>query len=53
MTCHVQQLRGPPDPAGEPHGVWGGEILNRGTMTVRKRPRGQPPNIPSRTRYIR
>ena len=27
----------------EPHGVWGGEIFIRGTITARKRPRGRPP----------
>ncbi len=27
----------------EPHGVWGGEIFNRGVITARKRPRGRPP----------
>jgi WhiB family redox-sensing transcriptional regulator len=27
----------------EPHGVWGGEIFARGTITPRKAPRGRPP----------
>jgi WhiB family transcriptional regulator, redox-sensing transcriptional regulator len=27
---------------GEPWGVWGGEILDRGTVIARKRPRGRP-----------
>ncbi|BCO37237.1 WhiB family transcriptional regulator [Mycobacterium heckeshornense] len=27
---------------GEPWGVWGGEILERGTIVSRKRPRGRP-----------
>jgi WhiB family redox-sensing transcriptional regulator len=26
----------------EPWGVWGGEILDRGTVLARKRPRGRP-----------
>ncbi|MFD6674206.1 WhiB family transcriptional regulator [Rhodococcus zopfii] len=26
----------------EPWGVWGGEILDRGTVVARKRPRGRP-----------
>ena len=26
----------------EPWGVWGGEILDRGAVLVRKRPRGRP-----------
>ena len=26
----------------EPWGVWGGEILDRGTVIARKRPRGRP-----------
>jgi WhiB family redox-sensing transcriptional regulator len=30
----------------EPHGVWGGEIFIRGTVTARKRPRGRPRNTP-------
>lgn len=28
----------------EPWGVWGGEILDRGTVLARKRPRGRPRN---------
>jgi len=27
---------------GEPWGVWGGEILERGVIVARKRPRGRP-----------
>ncbi|WP_344781288.1 WhiB family transcriptional regulator [Gordonia caeni] len=27
---------------GEPWGVWGGEIFDRGTVIARKRPRGRP-----------
>ena len=27
---------------GEPWGVWGGEIIERGTIVARKRPRGRP-----------
>lgn len=27
---------------GEPWGVWGGEILDRGSVIARKRPRGRP-----------
>lgn len=27
---------------GEPWGVWGGEILERGVVIARKRPRGRP-----------
>lgn len=27
----------------EPWGVWGGEILDRGTVIAHKRPRGRPP----------
>ena len=26
----------------EPHGVWGGELLMRGAIVPRKRPRGRP-----------
>jgi WhiB family redox-sensing transcriptional regulator len=26
----------------EPWGVWGGEIIERGTVIARKRPRGRP-----------
>lgn len=26
----------------EPWGVWGGEIIDRGTVVARKRPRGRP-----------
>ena len=28
---------------GEPWGVWGGEIFDRGVVIARKRPRGRPP----------
>jgi WhiB family redox-sensing transcriptional regulator len=27
---------------GEPWGVWGGEIFDRGAVIARKRPRGRP-----------
>jgi WhiB family redox-sensing transcriptional regulator len=27
---------------GEPWGVWGGEIFERGAVVARKRPRGRP-----------
>lgn len=30
----------------EPWGVWGGEILDRGTVIGRKRPRGRPRKEP-------
>ncbi|MGV0625096.1 WhiB family transcriptional regulator [Mycolicibacter minnesotensis] len=30
----------------EPWGVWGGEILDRGTVVGRKRPRGRPRKQP-------
>ncbi|MDT5017729.1 MAG: WhiB family transcriptional regulator, redox-sensing transcriptional regulator [Mycobacterium sp.] len=30
----------------EPWGVWGGEILERGTVIARKRPRGRPRKTP-------
>lgn len=30
----------------EPWGVWGGEILDRGTIIGRKRPRGRPRKEP-------
>ena len=30
----------------EPWGVWGGEILDRGTIVARKRPRGRPRKNP-------
>lgn len=29
----------------EPWGVWGGEILDRGAVIARKRPRGRPPRV--------
>ena len=28
---------------GEPWGVWGGELVERGVVVPRKRPRGRPP----------
>jgi WhiB family redox-sensing transcriptional regulator len=35
----------------EPHGVWGGELFESGTVIARKRPRGrprkQPPPLPA------
>ncbi|QUH00343.1 WhiB family transcriptional regulator [Saccharopolyspora erythraea] len=31
---------------GEPWGVWGGEIFERGTVIARKRPRGRPRKHP-------
>ena len=33
----------------EPHGVWGGEILEQGTIIPQKAPRGRPPNKTRRT----
>lgn len=30
---------------GEPWGVWGGEIIERGTVIARKRPRGRPKKV--------
>lgn len=30
----------------EPWGVWGGEILERGNVVARKRPRGRPRKTP-------
>ena len=33
----------------EPHGVWGGEIFEQGTITARKAPRGRPPHKSGRT----
>ena len=30
---------------GEPWGVWGGEILERGVVIARKRPRGRPRKV--------
>lgn len=33
----------------EPHGVWGGEIFEQGTITARKAPRGRPPNESRKT----
>jgi WhiB family redox-sensing transcriptional regulator len=50
--CRPCPLRGPClDGAlarGEPHGVWGGEIFEQGTITPRKVPRGRPAR-PART----
>ncbi len=36
----------------EPHGVWGGEIFEQGTITPRKAPRGRPPGKTRRTPCI-
>ncbi len=36
----------------EPHGVWGGEIFDQGTITPRKAPRGRPPGKTRRTPCI-
>jgi WhiB family transcriptional regulator, redox-sensing transcriptional regulator len=33
----------------EPYGVWGGEIFERGTITLRKAPGGRPPGKARRT----
>ncbi|MBW0114172.1 WhiB family transcriptional regulator [Pseudonocardia sp. KRD-169] len=33
---------------GEPWGVWGGEILDRGVVVAVKRPRGRPPKAGGR-----
>jgi WhiB family redox-sensing transcriptional regulator len=30
---------------GEPWGVWGGEIFERGSVIARKRPRGRPRKV--------
>ena len=30
---------------GEPWGVWGGEIFDRGVVIARKRPRGRPRKV--------
>lgn len=30
---------------GEPWGVWGGEIIERGVVVARKRPRGRPRKV--------
>ena len=42
-TCPIRRdcLTAAPDRA-EPWGVWGGEILERGAILARKRPRGRP-----------
>jgi WhiB family transcriptional regulator, redox-sensing transcriptional regulator len=31
----------------EPWGVWGGEIIDRGAIVARKRPRGRPRKVPA------
>jgi WhiB family redox-sensing transcriptional regulator len=31
----------------EPWGVWGGEIIDRGSVVARKRPRGRPRKNPA------
>ena len=31
----------------EPWGVWGGEIIERGAIVARKRPRGRPRKVPA------
>lgn len=44
--CGPCPLRGPclagAIERGEPHGVWGGQIFDRGAVIPRKRPRGRP-----------
>ena len=35
---------------GEPHGVWGGEILARGAIIPEKRTRGRPPGRTGRVK---
>ena len=35
---------------GDPHGVWGGEILARGAIITEKRPRGRPPGRTGRVK---
>ena len=35
---------------GEPHGVWGGEILARGAIIPEKRTRGRPPRRAGRVK---
>jgi len=51
--CRPCPLRGPclagAVERGEPHGVWGGEIFERGVIIARKRPRGRP-RLPDRPR---
>lgn len=37
LECLVGALR-----RAEPHGVWGGELFDGGTVIARKRPRGRP-----------
>jgi WhiB family redox-sensing transcriptional regulator len=45
--CQPCPLRGPCLDGAlarrEPHGVWGGEIFEQGTVIARKAPRGRPP----------
>ncbi len=45
--CRPCPLRGPCLAGAverhEPHGVWGGEIFDRGAISAAKRPRGRPP----------
>ncbi|PTR28745.1 WhiB family redox-sensing transcriptional regulator [Rhodococcus sp. OK519] len=36
----------------EPWGVWGGEILHRGVVVARKRPRGRPRPTAGRCRTV-
>jgi WhiB family transcriptional regulator, redox-sensing transcriptional regulator len=36
----------------EPHGVWGGEIFEQGSVIAVKRPRGRPPRNPGRPAYV-
>jgi WhiB family transcriptional regulator, redox-sensing transcriptional regulator len=47
--CQPCPLRGPclagALDRGEPWGVWGGEIFERGGVVARKRPRGRPPRV--------
>ncbi len=37
---------------GEPHGVWGGEIVGQGVIIARKAPRGRPPGTSRRASCI-
>lgn len=37
----------------EPCGVWGGEIIERGTVVARKPARGRPPKNVERSRHLR
>jgi WhiB family transcriptional regulator, redox-sensing transcriptional regulator len=36
----------------EPHGVWGGEIFDQGSVIAVKRPRGRPPKHTGRPSYL-